>query len=181
MSDVFQRVAAVHRERFAKAEKKRLDAKKKLVRVQAYFKDTGLPEMWNEVKNIKIPNPVPDILDGLTIVLGDLAVQTAIENIENTGLVVHAKNNGQCEWVVEDNSATENDAGPKHLYYRVAAGKDSFCVTQEQTDAKKKFVDSFIKWLSKYITPQMLVDMDIDLETPSVVKRSRKILQLAET
>jgi hypothetical protein len=63
----------------------------------------------------------------------------------------------------------------------VLAGKDNFCNTQDEADAKKKFVDSFIKWLSKYITPQMLVDMDIDLETPSVVKRSRKILQLAET
>jgi hypothetical protein len=181
VSDVLRRVAAVHRERFAKAEKKRLDAKKKLVRTQAYFKDTGLPEMWDEVKNIKIPHPVPEILDSLTITLGDLVDPTALENIQNTGLTVYGKNNTQCEWVVEDNSATENDASPKHIYYRVVAGKDNFCVTQEQADAKKRFVDSFIKWLSKYITPQMLVDMDIDLETPSVVKRSRKILQLAET
>ena len=182
MSDVFQRIAAVHRERFAKAEKKRLDAKKKLVRQQAYFRDTGLPEMWDEVKNIKIPNPVPEILDSLTITLGDLVDPTAIENIQNTGLVVYGKNNTQCEWVVEDNSATEADAGPRHVYYRVVGAiKNGICIAHDQTDAKKMFVDSFIKWLSKYITPQMLVDMDIDLETPSVVKRSRKILQLAET
>ncbi len=181
MSDVFRRVAAVHRERFAKAEKKRLDAKKKLVRVQAYFKDTGLPEMWDEVKNIKIPNPVPEKLEGLTITLGDLAIPTALENLEQTGLAVYAKNNAEYEWSVEDNSATEDDASAKHLYYRVAAGKENFCVTHDQADAKKKFIDSFIRWLSKYITPQMLVDMDIDLDAPSVVKRSRKILQLAET
>ena len=180
-SDVFQRVAAVHRERIAKAEKKRLDGKKKLARMQAYFKDTGVREMWDAVKDIKIPNPVPEVLDGLTVTIGDLAVRTARENIENTGLVVHAKNDMECQWVVEDNSATEEDAAARHLYYRVSAGKDNFCVTQEQTDAKKRFIDSFIKWLAKYITPQMLVDMDIDLETPSVVKRSRKILQLADT
>jgi hypothetical protein len=181
MSNVFQLVAAVHRGRLAKAEKKRLDAKKKLVRQQAYFKDTGLPEMWDEVKNIKIPNPIHEVLDGLTVTIGDLVDPTAIENIQNTGLVVYSKNNTQCEWIVEDNSATEEDIGPKHIYYRVINGKDNFCESHEKPDSKKKFVDSFIKWLARHITPSMLVEMDIDLETPSVTKRSRKILQLTET
>ena len=48
-------------------------------------------------------------------------------------------------------------------------------------EIKKEIVDTFIRWLSRHITPQMLAEMDIDLETPSLVKRSRKILQLAET
>jgi hypothetical protein len=183
MSNVFQRIAAVHRERFAKAEKTRLDNKKKLARRQAYFKDTGLMEMWDEVKHIKIPNPVPDVLDGLTITIGDLAVPTNTDNLENTGLVVYGKQGDFIEWAVADNSAVEETAGPKHIYYQVTmpGTKTNFCLSHENAEAKKKFVDSFIKWLSKYITPQMLVDMDIDLEAPSIVKRSRKILQLAET
>jgi hypothetical protein len=181
MSDVFQRVAAVHRERIAKAEKKRLDRKKKLTREQAYFKDTGLPEMWEDVKNIKIPNPVPDVLDGLTITMADLMLPHATENMANTGFIFYGKNGGQVEFVVEDNSAREETAGENRIYYRATGIKDSFALTADNKDAKQKFVGEFVRWLSKYITPQMLVDMDIDLETPSVVKRSRKILQLAET
>ena len=184
MSDVFQRIAVVHRERVAKAEKTRLTNKKKLARRQAYFKDTGLMEMWDDVKHIKIPNPVPETLEGLTVTIGDLLVPTALENIEQTGLVVYSKNDSFCEWRVDDNSVDENGAlgDPKHIYYQVSGlPKGNMGVCHENPEAKKKFVDTFVKWLSKYVTPQMLVDMNIDLETPSVVKRSRKILQLAET
>ena len=181
MSNVFQRVAAVHRERIAKAEKTRLNRKKKLARQQAYFKDTGLPEMWDAVKNIKIPNHVPDVLDGLTITFADLIDPVDSDNISNTGLVLYGKNDARMAWIVEDNSATEEDADPKHIYYRATGMRNTFCLPADNADAKKQFIDSFIKWLSKYITPQMLVDMDIDLEAPSIVKRSRKILQLTET
>lgn len=179
MSDVFKKVAAVHRERLAKAEKTRLDRKKKLARRQAYFKDTGIMEMWDDVKDIKIPNSFPDIFESLTIPMSALVVETDIDNIERTGLVLHGKDDTHVEWIVEDNSASEDDIGPKYIYYRTTSGK-GFCQSHETPDAKKKFVDSFVKWLSKYITPQMLAEMDIDLEAPSVIKRSRKILQLAE-
>lgn len=179
MSDVFQRIAAVHRERIAKAEKTRTDTKKKLARQQAYFKDTGLPAMWDAVKDVKIPNPLPEVIEGLTIPLAALLDTENLDTIKHTGLVFHAKDNNNVEWVVVDNSASEDDIGPKYIYYRTTSGK-GFCQSHETPDAKKKFVDSFIKWLAKYITPQMLLEMDIDLDTPSVVKRSRKILQLAE-
>ena len=140
-----------------------------------------LREMWDAVKNIKTPNPIPDRLEGFTVALNDLLVADALENLNGTGLVVYGKNGAQLEWIVEDANDTDDDTGAKNIHYRVLAGRDNFSVSHEVADAKKKFVDSFIKWLAKYITPQMLIDMDIDLEAPSVVKRSRKILQLAET
>jgi hypothetical protein len=179
MSDVFQRVAAIHRERITKAEKTRLLKKKKLGAQQAYFKDTGIMEMWDDVKDIVIPNPLPEIFDGYTIPLSALVLETAEENINKTGLVLRDKNDNTCDWAVDDQSV-DKDEQPK-LYYRASAGKTNFCLGTDAPEAKKLFIDSFIKWLSKFITPQMLLDMNVDLEPVSLVKRSRKILQLAET
>lgn len=178
MSDVFQRVAAIHRERITKAEKTRLLKKKKLGAQQAYFKDTGIMEMWDDVKDIVIPNPLPDVFEGYTIPLSGLVLETAEENINKTGLVLRDKNDGTCEWVIDDQS-TIKDEQPR-LYYRATTAKNNLCLPHDTPEVKKLFVDSFIKWLSKFITPHMLLEMNIDLEPVSLVKRSRKILQLAE-
>lgn len=179
MSDIFQRVAAVHRERVAKAEKTRLLRKKKLAAQQAYFKDTGIPEMWDAIKNIVIPNKMPDVFEGYTITIGDLFVTTSPDNIEQTALVVRTADGDSVGWFVEDHS-DDTDEQAK-IWYRATAGKNTFCLPHDNKDAKQNFVNSFVKWASRHITPQMLLDMNIDLDVPSVTKRSRKILQLAET
>lgn len=180
MSNTLQRIAAIHRERVAKHEKKRLTKKIKLERQRAYFRDSGIVEMWNEVKDIVVKNPAPDNLEGITLPLSALVDDTHEANILGTGLALHDKNGCLAQWLVEDHSST-NDEQPK-IYYQVIAGSNnSFCYPHDQKDIKKEFCDSFVKWLSKHITAQMVVEMDIDIEPPSVVKRSRKILQLAET
>lgn len=179
MSNVLQRVAAIHRERRAKAEKTRLTNAKKLFTQKAYFKDTGLPEMWDDVKDIIIANPCPNLIEGFTIPLSALIVTTAPENIYGTGLRLHDKNDSEVSWEVTDQSNYDEEHAK--IYYSVTMPKTNFCLAHGAEDAKKKFIDSFVKWLSKYITPHMLAEMDIEPEPTSVVKRSRKILQLAET
>lgn len=179
MSDVFQMIAAVHRERTAKAEKKRLLRQKKLKAQQAYFKDSGIPEMWDAIKSIAIPNKMPDRFEGYTIAIGDLLDHTNPDNIEKTGLVVWRRDSATASWRVEDHS--DENAENADIWYRAEIGGNHLCVQHSNKDAKKQFVDMFIKWAARYITPQMLLDMNIDLEAPSVTKRSRKILQLAET
>lgn len=180
MSNVIQRIAAIHRERVAKHEKKRLTRQRKLERQQSYFRDSGIMDMWNEVKDIVVKNPVPDILEGITVPLAALVDPTDEANILQTGLALHDKGGILARWVVEDHSSA-SDEQPK-LYYQVIAGSNnSFCYPHDQKDIKKEFCDAFVKWLSKHITAQMVAEMDIDIEAPSVTKRSRKILQLAET
>lgn len=179
MSNVLQRVANIHRERWAKAEKARLLYQRKVDAEKAYFKATGLPEMWEDVKDIIITNPCPDVIEGFTVPLSALIVATGEENIKGTGLRLHDKNGGEAAWNAVDQS--NHDEEQFKICYHVSANKTNFCVAHDSTDAKKKFTDSFVKWLSKYITPHMLADMNIDPEPVSVVKRSRKILQLAET
>jgi hypothetical protein len=179
MSNVLQRVAAIHRERWSKAEKRRLTTAKKLGTQKAYFKDTGLPEMWDDVKDIVIANPCPDIIEGFTIPLSALVVTTAVENINGTGLRLYDKNESEASWEVLDQSNCDEEHAK--LYYHVSAIKNNFCVPHNAENAKKKFVDSFIKWLARYVTPSMLAEMNIEPEPVSVIKRSRKILQLAET
>lgn len=181
MSDVFNLIANIHRERVAKTNKKRLDNKQRLSRAQAYFKDTGIMEMWDDVKEIKIPNPAPDMIDGLTIAINDLVVTPNDTNYNQTGLVLYGKRGRQHEWNIEDSHASEASVEPQRMWYRVTTDKISFAESADKPESKKRFVDSFVTWLAKYITPTMLVDMGVDIETPSVVKRSRKLLQLTDT
>lgn len=185
MSDVLQKIARMHKERVEKQNKIRLRKKSKLDLCVAYFNDSGIPEMWAEVKDIKIPNPVPDIVEGLTITLADLVVKTDLNVIQGTGLALYHKSSDEASWYVQDqsNDNAEN-AEPYYYHNDPPRGRNNFCVCANDSEAKNnktKFVDSFIRWLSKYITPQMLAEMDIEVETPSLTKRSRKILQLAET
>lgn len=179
MSDVLQRIANIHRERVAKNEKKRLTRKRKLASQQAYFRESGILEMWNDVKDIVVKNPIPDILEGIAVPLSALVEPAHDANIEQTGLVLRDTGGRAAMWLVEDHS-NEADEQPK-LYYNVVAGKNHFRYPHDQKDIKKQFCDSFVKWLSRHITAQMMAEMNIDIETPSVTKRSRKILQLAET
>jgi hypothetical protein len=181
MSDVLRRVAMCHMERQEKADKKRLIAKRKLAAKMAYFKDSGIPEMWEDVKNIRIANPAKDKIEGLTVTFADLVVPTCADVIESTGLTLYDKNDAEVMWYVQDEAATQSEQ-PVLVYTHTAPRhQDSVHIAVDQDDAKQKFVDSFIKWLTKHITPQMLAEMDIDM-TPanSTVKKPRKFLQVAE-
>ena len=179
MSDVLRFVAHVHRSRLAKAEAKRLAKQKKLTRCQAYFKDTEIMAMWDDVKDIKIQNPVPEEIDGLSVTFADLVVQTDHDYQQKTGLSLYGKK-GDVMWYVEDANRDDQDL-PENVYYCADVATKHIRKKVTEPDAKKKFVESFIYWLAKYITPTMLAEMNVDLSTPSVVKKSRKILQLTES
>lgn len=180
MSDVLQRVAAVHRDRVAKKEKERTRYLRKLNQQQAYFKDSGIMDMWEDVKEILIKNPVPHRIEGITIPLNALWDATHEDNIQQTGLALLNRNNGVAQWTIEDHSNHKEDQ-PK-IFYRVLTGKENFCLPHDQKDVKKKFCDAFIKWLANHITAQMIFDWGIEIApvAENVRKRSRKILQLAE-
>lgn len=179
MSNVLQRIAAIHRERVAKNEKKRLARQRKLAQQQAYFRDSGILEMWEDVKDISIKNPIPDVLEGFTVPLSALLMTTDAANLDGVGLALRDKNNTLARWCIEDHSQLTNEQPV--LWYSVITNSDSFCHPHDQKDIKKQFCDSFVKWLARHITAPMVAEMGIEIETPSVTKRSRKILQLAET
>lgn len=183
MSEALRRVALYHQDRVGKLEKKRVWTQKKIAREKAYFKDTGIPDLWNEIKDVKISNPVPDVLEGFIVTIGDLLVPHAAENLLGTGLTVYDKDETTTSWELE--TIVDGTEEPTQMLYRYfSRGQLKANWRSNGTnlaEIKKEIVDTFIRWLSRHITPQMLAEMDIDLEPPSRVKRSRKILQLAET
>jgi hypothetical protein len=181
MSDVLRRVAMCHMERQEKTDKKRRIAKYKLDAKKAYFKDSGIPEMWEDVKDIRIANPAKDKIEGFTVAFADLVIPTCADVIESTGLSLYDKNDAEVMWYVQDESDTQNEQPMLVYAHNGSRHQDSVHIAVDQEGAKQRFVDSFIKWLTKYITPQMLAEMDIDM-TPSnpTVKKPRKFLQVAE-
>lgn len=179
MSDVLRRVAAVHISRLEQADKKRLIAKRKLAARVAYFRDSGIPEMWEEIKNIRIANPAKDRIEGFTVALADLVIPTDADTIEGTGLTLYDKNGFDVTWYVEDNAASDSEQ-PLLIYSHAAPSRKSgLHIDVAKDGAKQKFVESFITWLAKHITPQMLAEMDVDLTAPAEQKRTRKFLQVA--
>lgn len=183
MTDVLRRVALIHAERLEKANKKRLITKRKLAARVAYFRDSGIPEMWEDIKDIKIPNPAKDRLEGFTVTFADLVVPTCADTIEGTGLTLYDKHESDATWYVQDTADVDAEQ-PLLVYTHTAPGSKnnerSLHIDTAKDGAKQKFVQSFIDWLARHITPQMLAEMDIDMRPQVTVKQTRKFLQVAE-
>jgi hypothetical protein len=183
MSDVLRRVAMIHAERLEKANKKRLITKRKLAARVAYFRDSGIPEMWEDIKDIRIPNPAKDRIEGFTVTFADLVVPTCADTIEGAGLTLYDKHDLDATWYVQDTADVDAEQ-PLLVYTHTAPGSRnnarSLHIDTAKDDAKQKFVQSFIDWLARHITPQMLAEMDIDLRPQATVRPTRKFLQVAE-
>lgn len=178
MSDVLRQIALVHAARLETKDKERLRRKFKTVSRQAYFRDSGIPEMWDTVKDIIIANPAPHIVEGLTVPFCDLLIPTDHDMLEKAGLALYDKNGAEAHWYVADCS-TEKDEKP-NLYYHWN-GKQNGSMKVDAPEAKQKFVQAFVNWLSRFITPQMLAEMDVDMSAPLEPKKpNRKFLQVAE-
>lgn len=174
MSNVLQQIAALHREKRAKLDETRIEKKKILARKQAYFKDSGIPEMWEAVKDIKVVNPAPQVIEGFSVQLKDLFIAEDIEVLRNAGISLYGKEEQEHTWYValddlKDTPVYMCMGGPRNLSFKA-----------DQPDAKKKFQESFVRFLSRLITPQILLDLDIDLSAPAPEKKvTRKFLQVA--
>lgn len=181
MSNVFYKVAEVHRARLEKKDKIRTNNKRALDRAVAYFRDSGIPEMWEAVKDIKVRNPALEQVAGLVVPLSDLVDRLNAEVLQGNGLSFH-DGEYQYSWYVE--AALESDGEKERLYYRLNSPSKNFSYPVEEAQAKQKFVDSFIKWLSRHITPQMLAEMDPELLAPTSSAacgpRRRKFVQVAD-
>jgi hypothetical protein len=179
MSDVLRRVALVHAERFEGKTKERLLKKRKAAARQAYFRDSGILDMFEDIKNIQIANPVPELIDGFTVTFNDLVIPTDHDYLVGAGISFYDKDSREVSWYVNDSSDTASEQPT--LHYEWCGAKLSGDLRVDAPDAKQKFVDSFVKWLARKITPQMLADMNIDMSPAAEAKKpSRKFLQVAE-
>ena len=173
MSDVLQRIAALHKERYAKLETERVENAKILVKQKAYFKDSGIPEMWEAVKDIYVANPAAHAIEGFRVPLHALVIENDKFH-DGVGLTLRGTNKSEHEWYVEVDRLQDDPV------YRYFGQNKNFSSKASTPDAKKKFTDSFVRFLSKLITPQVLLDLDVDLSAPVPEKKiTRKFLQVA--
>jgi len=175
MSDILHRIAAVHAERQKKSDE--ILKKKQLIlgRKKAYFKDSGIPEMWEDVKAIKIKNPVPEILAGFYVPLADLLVEYNITVAEQSGLVLRDTSDSELVWRIEIDEKTNEP-----LYEHIGKNHKMTIANASEKDAKKNFVDSFVRYLSYKITPVTLEQLGVDIGAPAPDKKiTRKFLQVA--
>jgi hypothetical protein len=174
VSDVLRRIAALHRERYAKLETERVENAKILATKQAYFRDSGIPEMWEAVKDIYVANPAPHAVEGFTVPLSALVVDYDDRTRDGYGLMIHGPAKSQPEWYVDLDKLKDTPT------YRYFSAHKNFSAKATDTDAKKKFCESFVRFLAKLITPQVLLGLDVDLSAPAPEKKiTRKFLQVA--
>lgn len=181
MTDILQQIAAVHHARLSKFAAERNREKMKIGRERAYFKDTGIAEMFDEVKAIRIANPVPEIRDGLIITLEDLLDEFAEENLNETGIAVHDKGGSKTTWRVGDCTNSKPNS-PLLLRYEHFNHRKNLLVNVNDDGAKAKFVNTFVRWLARHITPAMLLEMNIEIKdvAPTITRKTRRILQPTE-
>jgi hypothetical protein len=177
MSDVLRRVALVHATRIEKENKTReLTARKKDARVIC-FNDTGIPAMWEDIKHLRIPNPAPREVAGLTVTFEDLLVPYDVDTGEGCGITFYGRRGVELSWYVAD--VSNNDAESPILRYCHSGSRKAFNRCISDANAKKAFIDTFVRGLARYITAPMLAEMNIDMTPPPNTKATRKFLQVA--
>lgn len=179
--NILQRIAAIHQERFNKQALKRqkeavLDAKEKFA-----FEDTKIPEIWEAVKDIEIVNHAPEVVDGFTAPLH----QFLVPEIDNThvkksrGIALYDRKQCIAIWYCTV------DEKENIIHYNVSTTSTNlYKNSKEHPDAVAKFVDTFIGWLARRITPDILlrlgVDMTAKIESEIDIKPKRKISKVTE-
>jgi hypothetical protein len=166
MSDVLRRIADIHRARVAKAEEVRTAKTALRAREVELFRASGIPAMWEDVKDIQVRNFAPENVAGFTPRLADFVIGDDALNINGNGLALYNNRKPIIAWKVVVNSFDQAPA------YCMSKG----CFTHQ--DAAEKMVQDFVQWLAKRITPRMLLEMDIDLSPVEPQKQTRRIQKL---
>lgn len=169
MSDVLRRIADIHRAKVAKAEETRAAKESRRRRAVELFRASGIPAMWEDVKDIQVRNFAPEDVAGFTPRLADFEIDDDAANINGDGLALYNGRETVIKWQVVVNNF---DQAPAYC-----TSKGWFA----HQDAAEKMVQDFVQWLAKRITPRILLDMDIDLspvELAEVPRQTRRIQKL---
>ena len=166
MSDVLRRIADIHRAKVAKAEETRAAKESRRRRAVELFRASGIPAMWEDVKDIQVRNFAPEDVAGFTPRLADFEIDDDAANINGDGLALYNGRESIIRWQVVVHGFDQAPA------YCMSKG----CFTHP--DAAEKMVQDFVQWLAKRITPRILLDMDIDLSPVEPPKQTRRIQKL---
>ena len=167
MSDVFQRIMRVHRDRIARGNKKRAEQEKKLETARNLFRATGIPEMWDDVKNIRVVNFCPEHVLGYQPQLHEFLDAASSHNINGTGLCLYRHGDSEYSWCCIAFNDTD-------FQYHSPDGSGS----QKDSNFVDIMRNSFVKWLAKRITPQMIEDMGIDVTDIEAAAPTRRLIEL---
>lgn len=138
-----------------------------LSRKRAAWIQTGIPQMWEDVKHIEVKNFARHNVAGETPPLVDFVSPLAECNIYGTGLALHDSRFAQAVWHVIAENDRKADSPLKYVTYDVG-----------YVNTPEEMRQSFIKWLARRIDHRVVVDLGY---TPKEVKKAERRILLEAT
>jgi hypothetical protein len=164
--DVFQLIANAQYERQTKRGSKLQRKLERMAKMQAIWKQTGIPEMWEQVKDIEVRNPAKNDVPGDRVKLADLVVKHNEANIYDYGLALFDSRDCCATWEVWIEPRDKSNA----VQYIINVPGQG-C---HEGDGADKLRKSFVQWLAKLIEPSVIAGMGI--EPKEIKKTERRIL-----
>lgn len=165
--NVFQLIANAQDE-LRQKKGSRLEKKlTRLTRMRDAWLRTGIPQMWEDVKNIEVANFAKNDIPGDRAPLAAFVVPHAVANVYDYGLELHSRSGGAVYWYVEEQAS--NSANPVMTYVN----------TNGTVDTADDLRVSFVNWLARKIDPRVI--MDLGYTAKEIKKADRRILVETET
>jgi len=142
---------------------------------KAAFEQSKIPEMWETVAHIEIPNPAPEEIAGTMVQLKDLKIPWSQVNHTGAGLELYDRNDAIALWSVGVESHKTKTGGAL-LTYRASGYKFGFCEQYNTAEngpnnAEIQFVETFLKWLARRIPQTTLIDLGIDFDEIETIEK----------
>lgn len=163
---------AQHKQRAGRI-KRRTDQQKLIGLGKAAFAQSKIPEMWEAVAHIEVPNPAPEEIAGMMVPLKDLKIPWSKANHTGNGLELYDKNDQTAIWAI---GIDEKKSGGTLITYSASGYKFGFCAqynTAEKgpNNAEINFVATFVKWLARKIPATTLIELGIDFNTIDEIEK----------
>lgn len=161
--DVWQLIANAQHETHKKRGSTLARKLELLSRKRAAWLQTGIPQMWEDVKHVEVKNFARNDVAGDVAALADFISPDTTCNVYNTGVALYDNRHGVVSWEITAENDNKSDSPLQYLTW-----DNGYVATPEEMR------QSFIKWLARRIDHRVVAGMGY---TPKEIKKTdRRIL-----